>query len=895
MPRKIRLAPVSALHEILKWSINRPEWQRDALRRIVVKGDVDEADLKELERLCRAKHETVTTTESAPKAEPLNESHIPPGPGSESSVTLVSIGNLQRVNRLPSDQVLPFGPALGLTVIYGDTGAGKSGYARVIKKACRTRGALPVIRPNAFAVSTTGPATAQLRIGGVDKPIFWTDGIASDGRLANVFVFDASTAGHYLEEDGPATFTPRGLDILPKLSKVCDAIRDRVQRDINRVNADIEATAKNWKYTPATKVGTVIGALTAATKPADIEALAGLDEKQAQRLKELEDALKSDPKQKAKATRASAQRLRAFSANVGTAARNLSDEQIAALRKLIEDAKTTAEAAKSFASGQFDSTFLPGTGGDLWRKLWEAARDYSMSAAYVAQEFPVTEGDAKCVLCQRDIDAQAAARLKAFDTFCKDKSQQLADQAAQQLREATNKVNKLQALAPESTKVEADLVMATEEQRVAIGDFVKAADMRLTAVKESLDKKLWAESSALPASPADAIIAMATALEQRATMEETADDPAVRTKLTSERDELAVREWLAGVKGEVLAQIERYKQVVIYEACQKNTATAQITIKNTELTKLLVTDAFCKRFEAEVNALGLRTLNVRQEEIKGMKGETKFGLRLAASGDSKIKEIASEGEQRCIALAAFLAELSQASHQSALVFDDPVSSLDHWHCEKIANRLVEESKVRQVIVFTHDAVFLNDLEAQAGKESVTPTFRFLEWNGDIPGQCQDGLPWDCKSPEDRLDKLEKRQRDIVKAWASQPSQTNVAEMRDAYSWLRATIERIVERVVFADVVFRFRSHVKLKDLRRVVGFTDSECDELLRLYKKCCDVTDAHDAPSGKHASVVEPAELAKDITHTKTLLTSIRSRHKGTTSGTSSVVITASGSGASV
>lgn len=38
----------------------------------------------------------------------------------------------------------------------------------------------------------------------------------------------------------------------------------------------------------------------------------------------------------------------------------------------------------------------------------------------------------------------------------------------------------------------------------------------------------------------------------------------------------------------------------------------------------------------------------------GKKGETKFGLRLVSAGNSKVADIASEGEQRCIALAAFL-------------------------------------------------------------------------------------------------------------------------------------------------------------------------------------------------------------------------------------------------
>src|ERR1035437_6081443 len=148
---KAPAAPVSAFHEILSWSADRPDWQRDALRRIVVSGTVDEPDLRELERICRAKHSLDPSTAPPIEVDPLVLSHLPPGPGFETSVTLVSIGNLHHVNRIPSDQTLIFGQGPGLTVVSGNNGSGKSGYARVIKKACRSRGALPTIRPNAFA------------------------------------------------------------------------------------------------------------------------------------------------------------------------------------------------------------------------------------------------------------------------------------------------------------------------------------------------------------------------------------------------------------------------------------------------------------------------------------------------------------------------------------------------------------------------------------------------------------------------------------------------------------------------------------------------------------------------------------------------------------------------
>jgi hypothetical protein len=94
--------PISALHELLKWSGSRPEWQRDALRRIVVNGTLDEKDISDLGDLCRSKRKAPGINNPSVKAEPLNSSHIPPGPGLQASVTLVSVGNFQGVNRLPS-------------------------------------------------------------------------------------------------------------------------------------------------------------------------------------------------------------------------------------------------------------------------------------------------------------------------------------------------------------------------------------------------------------------------------------------------------------------------------------------------------------------------------------------------------------------------------------------------------------------------------------------------------------------------------------------------------------------------------------------------------------------------------------------------------------------------
>src|SRR3546814_6498258 len=100
----------------------------------------------------------------------------------------------------------------------------------------------------------------------------------------------------------------------------------------------------------------------------------------------------------------------------------------------------------------------------------------------------------------------------------------------------------------------------------------------------------------------------------------------------------------------------------------------------------------------------------------------------------------SEGEETCVALAAFLTELATAQHKSALVFDDPVTSLDHRWREKVADRLVEESATRQIIVFTHDMVFVNDLHDKAVREAVPMKLVSLSRGPAGTGMVTDGLP-----------------------------------------------------------------------------------------------------------------------------------------------------------
>ena len=125
---------MTVLQDILEWSHDRPAWQRDALRRLVVNGKLSEDDIHALADICKAPHGLAEPQDVTP----LNKGHVPVKRHAAPPVALSSIFHHRGVNALAQNQTLRFGQ--NLTVVYGDNAAGKTGYIRILKSACRARG-----------------------------------------------------------------------------------------------------------------------------------------------------------------------------------------------------------------------------------------------------------------------------------------------------------------------------------------------------------------------------------------------------------------------------------------------------------------------------------------------------------------------------------------------------------------------------------------------------------------------------------------------------------------------------------------------------------------------------------------------------------------------------------
>ena len=175
------------------------------------------------------------------------------------------------------------------------------------------------------------------------------------------------------------------------------------------------------------------------------------------------------------------------------------------------------------------------------------------------------------------------------------------------------------------------------------------------------------------------------------------------------------------------------------------------------MSKLLVTDTVRDAFASEVASLGMADRRIELVQDHSGYGATKFRVSLLRNHEAAVGAVLSEGEHRCIALAAFLAELSTAHSRSGIVFEDPVSSLDHNYRETVAGRLVSEAASgRQVVVFTHDIAFLMMLDHHAHENGIAPKYQTVNRSADNAGLCGTGTPAKAQPVPELLDRVENR-------------------------------------------------------------------------------------------------------------------------------------------
>jgi hypothetical protein len=237
-----------------------------------------------------------------------------------------------------------------------------------------------------------------------------------------------------------------------------------------------------------------------------------------------------------------------------------------------------------------------------------------------------------------------------------------------------------------------------------------------------------------------------------------------------------------------------------------------------------------------------------------------------------VTEVLSEGEARTLSLAAFLTELSTASSDSAIIFDDPVSSLDHTWRERIAHRLVAEAKKRQVTVFTHDIFFLRNLMDACRRQEVPCEHQYVRREGQA-GMSSSDLPWIAMSVKDRLGRLRELWQAADKVSRTSGSAAYEKDAREIYALTRETWEQAVSEVLLNDVVEPYRTSIETKKVIKLYDISKEDYVALEDGMAKCSRWMRGHVQPAADGTPYPEPAHLQKCIQDLNDWVQGIRKR----------------------
>lgn len=866
---------MALLNEIVRWTESLPAWQRDACRRLLQKEEgLSDDDYRELYALLKYENgaEDIITV----AAVPLRQKHLPAGTISGVTVVLSALRNLKDVNRIPQDSVLNFSED-GMTVVYGGNGSGKSGYARVMKSACRARGQSDPVHPNAndpAADSAVPTATFDIKVSGTAEEIVWTRNDETPPRLARLSFFDSKCARSYITEENDVAYLPYGLDIVENLANsVLPNLSAMLESEIGNIDVN---TRPIDHLRGDTEVGSKIASLSEKTDRETITALGTLREREEERLGELQSSLgEADPRSRAKEAENSAARLKAYAERIEKALDWVRSGAVEKLARLAGE-KQAAEAAEERAAEALRSgeELLPGTGDQVWKRLFEAAKRYSVEVAYRGEPFPPERESAVCPLCQEELSAPGKRRLVRFEEYIKNEIAKTAEESRKKLSAVVSRIQTADLHVIPDGGFQDELNELEPALLEAIREFQASLKARRAAMVECAEKGGWEGIPELSESPKRRVRELAARQLRTYRAFIAASNAQKREQLELEYKELSAKSELGKSLPAVLDLLERMKYRARLERCRTVLKTRPISDKSKEFTTDAVTEELRSALDREFKALGIGHIKTRLKE-KSVRGKMYHQILLDVPSTKRVDEVLSEGEQRALALGAFFAELSLASHSCGIILDDPVSSLDHWRRIDIARRLSEEAKIRQVIIFTHDTSFLGQLCDEIEEKDISYRMSFLEWQSGEAGCVNDGLPWDHQGYKARIDSLEKAQRKLARGWPVYPGEKESAQIRHEYDRLRATLERVVQDVVFNGVIKRYRDWIRIDSLEGVVGFKRPEYEEIRRLHQRCSDVVTAHDPSSGKHQRVPTAHELEQDIDRLKQVVDTVKSRRK--------------------
>lgn len=882
---------------LLEWSEKLAEWQRDLLRRLAAGEAISKDDL----RVYADAAERIELEKKSPwytKPEfgdgtvftPLRSIHLTATVQGGDPVHVVKVIHIHGANDLADGASLDFNP-VGLTIIAGRNGSGKSGYTRILKQVAVSRASEQVL-PNAFGSTERPKAVVSYQVGeDTAQNLTWQAGDdRSESPLQRVRVFDARAANAHLAGSTEIAYVPFTLQVLADYTRVLREVEDVISADLQALRLQ----ERNW---PALEVGVgslILGHLGEKDTLTTLNNIAALTPEEEEELAtipvKLRDLTASNPAALAVQARQRANQLNTLARNLEVISEKVSGNAIISSVKLRADYVSAQQEAVNARRLIESENAIPGTGGEKWQALWEAAKQFI--EADHEHGFPYVADSAVCPLCQQRLEEAAKTRFEQFAEFMSGEAQTTLV-AARTLRNAD--VDALNVL-PLDSMITQDVVDLVSTYNEGVGRTLLPAIAEATLIRSRLvasepgaeqDAEYDASSLALTLDNAiRALRAAATTENANADTLASTDTSAVAAaQLQARLEDLAVRKELATHTEAICAQHDRAIRLSRLEASKNSCNTTLASRKNSELSSSYV-HKVCQCFELEAKNLGIERVPVELVFDRSARGVSYIKVSLKGAPHISVASVLSEGEQRVTAIAGFFADLTESGDLSTLVFDDPVSSLDQEFRVKVAQRLLKEAESRQVLVFTHDFSFVQylyeekklcDLQAQADGKMPVPDLNYLhiDRTSNGAGVVTTAEEWHHVGVRVRIGRIKQRIQEVGVLYSNNDLVGYGATARDIVGAIRDTWEAFVEQELLDSVVTRHDRKVQTQRLSKLTDLTPGDIATVELGMTIDSRFMTGHTSPISDGSAAMSPDELNAEVKRLEDLRKAIINRRK--------------------
>jgi hypothetical protein len=817
-------AGVDARELLSTWANGTDEWVRAIVRRVLSDGRVlTDSDVDDVYALFR--QEKALDTRTLPK-EPLLAVASSPAESDE-VLRITSLSEITGVNALVAGAVIE--PHEGLTILYGENGTGKTGYSRLFKTLAASRTADEILGDVSQPTATTSQsALIKYDLGETPHTFRWSGESGGVSPFTRMSIFDSPSVSYHVDSDLEYVYVPASLALFNHVNAGIQAVETRIAADLKALTSG--ASVLLSRIPRGASAYPLVETLGASTDIDALRTMADVSDDVGERIAVLQKAVAALEADTLPTTIKAQQRVVRVLGQATAVA--------ASLEAFDVDAHNATRATIGTLEGEyalvrtelFAAADLPAEPDDTWKTFVEAGETYRQHLVTLG-----VHDESRCLYCRQSLGDRAQELVTRYASYLADKIG--ADLAASKksLAEATAAVTSITA--PEVTAWVDELrdegerppYYAAVATIASALDSLKAGARSGAALDRGLATKVVAAHADLTARLAEVERAVRTLEDEHANRSEAL--LAKRSELT----ELTAAAELGRSWASIETQVKNAREADRLTALVRPAPILRraVTALSKTASDALMNQSFAAYFAEECTSLRAPALKV---EYLGRDATAK--RRKVLDTKHRPSKVLSEGEQKVLALADFLAEARLSGISAPVIFDDPVSSLDHRRINEVAERITNLAQTAQVIVFTHDIAFTMTMLNLIEKSKRCAYFQIDDEQGKGRVTRSTHPRWDT------LKGIKGKINETIAAARAQDGEARAALVRTGYGWIRSWCEVFTETELLQGVTQRHQPAVHMTQLERIKGGALAAASgPVVRIFGEACRYIDSHSQP----------------------------------------------------